>query len=142
MRELDVRIVPAAEVRRSLTRAGDIRAEIGFQNDINALLARFDEVRVPWQALAGPTPTLPLSVVADTTPMPSAARPQPAPRFNRIDATVPRLRVLDGGVAPTLGLLTVTVAQPQRPTTPTPSPAKQPRPAAGSGAARAPRRRA
>ena len=122
MREPDVQIVRASDVRRSLTRPGDIRTEIGFQNDINALLARFDEVRVPWQALAGPTPTLRPSVVADTTPIPSPARP--APRLHRIDVTMPRLRVLDGGVAPTLGLLTIT-APPQpavRATSPTPSP--------------------
>ena len=137
MQEPDVRIVHASEVRRSLTRAGDIRAEIGFQNDINALLARFDEVRVPWQALSGPTPTLPPSVVADTTPMPSAIRPQPVPRFKRIDVTMPRLRVLDGGaapVAPTLGMLTVTVGgQPAvlpepLPAAGAPAPAKQSRP--------------
>ena len=131
MREPDVRIVHASEVRRSLTRAGDIRGEIGFQNDINALLARFDEVRVPWQALSGPTPTLPPSVVADTTPMPAAVRPQPVPRSNRIDVTMPRLRVLDGGVAPlgpTLGLLTVTVGEPAAPAPAPAVPAKQQRP--------------
>jgi hypothetical protein len=101
MREHEVQVVRASEVRRSLTVPGDIRGEIGFQNDINALLARFDEVRVPWRALSGPSPTFGPSVVADMTPMPS---PAPASRrYQRVDATMPRLRVVDGG-APTLGL--------------------------------------
>jgi len=50
-----VRIVTAAEARRALTN-GDIRSEVAFQNDINTLLARLEETKVPLQALAGPQP--------------------------------------------------------------------------------------
>src|SRR5262249_34843518 len=140
MSQIDIQIIRAADVRRSLTKPGDIRGEIGFQNDINALLARFDEVRVPWQALSGPTPTLPVSVLADpppppAAPPPGAARPH-AVRITRMDVGLPRLRVLEGGAAPTLGLLTVTVPEPTAT-----APAKQPRPATASGGARTPRRR-
>ena len=42
MKSPEVDIVSAQEVRRSLVEAGDIRAEIAFQNDINALLATVD----------------------------------------------------------------------------------------------------
>src|SRR3954464_10487262 len=104
MREHEVQVVRASEVRRSLTVPGDIRGEIGFQNDINALLARFDDVRVPWRALAGPSPNFGPPLVADMTPIPS---PAPAPRrYQRMEATMPRLRLLDGGApaGPTLGL--------------------------------------
>jgi hypothetical protein len=52
MKNLDVEIVPAPYVRRTLTTPGDIRSDVDFQNDINSLLARIEEVRVPWQALS------------------------------------------------------------------------------------------
>ena len=50
-----VRIVTAAEARRALT-DGDIRSEVAFQNDINTLLARLEETKVPLQALSRPQP--------------------------------------------------------------------------------------
>jgi hypothetical protein len=55
MNDPQVRIVTAAEARRALTN-GDIRSEVAFQNDINTLLARLEETKVPLQALAGPQP--------------------------------------------------------------------------------------
>jgi len=56
MNDPQVRIVTAAEARRALTN-GDIRSEVAFQNDINTLLARLEEHKVPLQALSRPQPT-------------------------------------------------------------------------------------
>jgi hypothetical protein len=56
MNHPQVRIVTAAEARRALTN-GDIRSEVAFQNDINTLLARLEEHKVPLQALSRPQPT-------------------------------------------------------------------------------------
>ena len=47
--------VMAGSVRGALVGAGDIRAEIEFQNDINGLLARLDEGTTPLEALAPPS---------------------------------------------------------------------------------------
>ena len=55
MNDPQVKIVTAAEARRALTK-GDIRDEVAFQNDINTLLARLEETRVPLQALSRPQP--------------------------------------------------------------------------------------
>jgi len=55
MNDPEVRIVTAAEARRALTN-GDIRDEVAFQNDINTLLARLEETRVPLRALSHPQP--------------------------------------------------------------------------------------
>ena len=56
MNDSKVQIVTAAEARRALTK-GDIRDEVAFQNDINTLLARLEETKVPLQALSRPRPT-------------------------------------------------------------------------------------
>jgi hypothetical protein len=65
--------VAAAGVRRILVGAGDIRAEIEFQNDINGILARLDDVAATAVAVGA---------------MPDAeARPQPR-----------TLRIIRGGV--------------------------------------------
>jgi hypothetical protein len=55
MRHLDIRIVPASEARQALT-GGDLKSEIAFQNDINTLLARLEETKVPLRALSRPQP--------------------------------------------------------------------------------------
>ena len=55
MNDPEVRIVTAAEARRALT-DGDIRSEVAFQNDINTLLARLEETKVPLTALSRPQP--------------------------------------------------------------------------------------
>jgi hypothetical protein len=55
MNDPQVRIVTAAEARRALTK-GDIRSEVAFQNDINTLLARLEETKMPLQALSRPQP--------------------------------------------------------------------------------------
>lgn len=57
MNDPQVQIVTAAEARRALTK-GDIRDEIAFQNDINTLLARLEETKVPLKALSLPQPGL------------------------------------------------------------------------------------
>jgi hypothetical protein len=55
MNDPEVRIVTAAEARRALTK-GDLRSEVAFQNDINTLLARLEETKVPLLALSRPQP--------------------------------------------------------------------------------------
>jgi hypothetical protein len=55
MNDPQVQIVTAAEARRALTK-GDIRDEVAFQNDINTLLARLEENKVPLRALSRPQP--------------------------------------------------------------------------------------
>jgi len=55
MNDPQVRIVTAAEARRALTNR-DIRSEVAFQNDINTLLARLEETKVPLLALSRPQP--------------------------------------------------------------------------------------
>ena len=55
MKDPDVRIVSAAEARRAITN-GDLRSEVAFQNDINTLLARLEETKVPLRALSRPQP--------------------------------------------------------------------------------------
>ena len=55
MNDPQVQFVTAAEARRALTK-GDIRSEVAFQNDINTLLARLEETKVPLLALSRPQP--------------------------------------------------------------------------------------
>ena len=56
MNDPQVKIVTAAEARRALT-DGDIRSEVAFQNDINTLLARLEETKIPLRALSLPQPS-------------------------------------------------------------------------------------
>jgi hypothetical protein len=56
MKDPDVRIVSAAEARRVITN-GDLRSEVAFQNDINTLLARLEETKIPLLALSLPQPS-------------------------------------------------------------------------------------
>ena len=56
MNNPEVKIVTAAEARRALT-DGDIRSEVAFQNDINTLLARLEETKIPLRALSLPQPS-------------------------------------------------------------------------------------
>jgi len=71
MKELATERLAASQVRRTLTDARDIRADIEFQNDVNALLARVEHLQMPWRSLADLNPA-PFSsaIVADTTPLP------------------------------------------------------------------------
>src|SRR3954451_14492308 len=92
-----MQVVRATEVRRSLTIPGDVRTEVAFQNDINALLARFDEARAPWQPLCSTLPALPIHLG------PAAAtgvvvRKRAAGRARGADADVGRLREVDAGL--------------------------------------------
>ena len=57
MNDPQVQILTAAEARRALTK-GDIQSEVAFQNDINMLLARLEETKVPLRALSRPQPSL------------------------------------------------------------------------------------
>jgi len=45
-------VISAPSVRRVLTTPGDIRSEIAFQNDINSLIAKVDQLKMPWKATA------------------------------------------------------------------------------------------
>jgi hypothetical protein len=88
-----IEIVASGDVRRSLTREGDLRGDVAFQNDVNALLARVEQMAVPWRALSDATPGRPSRrIVAEATPMPSRT----------VEGTAPaRTRTLDGiGLAP------------------------------------------
>ena len=88
MREVETEILGASEVRRSLTVAGDIQGEVAFQNDLNALLARFEHLQVPWRSLSDLyPPPIASGIVADTTPLPLAA-------LQRAAAPIPRLAPL------------------------------------------------
>ena len=84
MKTVEVEVIPASSVRRSLTAAGDIRSDISFQNDINNLLARVEEGKSPWTAAAGL-----MSFGVPVTPVPQPGR----------HTVTPPLRVLDGGAA-------------------------------------------
>jgi hypothetical protein len=77
-----VHMVAAPVVRSALTQPGDIRSDIDFQNDINRLLARIEEVKMPW----GPAAELCTYAVG---PLPDGYR-------RRNSVKVP-LRVFDGG---------------------------------------------
>jgi hypothetical protein len=71
--ELPTEILTAAEVRGSLTLAGDIRSDVAFQNDVNALLARVEQFQMPWRSLSDLNPApLESPIVVDTTPLPVA----------------------------------------------------------------------
>jgi hypothetical protein len=95
MRTPNVEIVAAPSVRRSLTTPGDIRTDIDFQNDINNLLARMENLPLPWKAVSR-------LMSYDVAPRSVAQR-------RRNSVTLP-LRVLDGG----------TDAQPVGPAVPIP----------------------
>jgi hypothetical protein len=80
-------MVAAPSVRRTLTDPGDIRSEIDFQNDVNRLLARIEEARMPW------CPAAELCVYA--------VGPRPDGYRERNSVKIP-LRVFDGGAKPEL----------------------------------------
>ncbi len=86
MKIAEVLVLPAQNVRSSLTTPGDIRSDIAFQNDINNLLARIEEVKLPWTAAS--------RLVSFGTEGTVVAQPR------RHSVTTP-LRIFDGGAAPT-----------------------------------------
>ena len=47
--------VAVSLVRRALSIEGDSVSDVAFQNDIDVLLARIEEMRVPFRSLAGLT---------------------------------------------------------------------------------------
>jgi hypothetical protein len=68
MNELEIEIVAAVDVRRSFVDPRDIRGDVEFQNDVNALLARVEHLQMPWRSLSALSPA-PLASAAH------AARP-------------------------------------------------------------------
>jgi hypothetical protein len=84
MKIAEVEVLPAQSVRSSLTTPGDIRSDIAFQNDINNLLARIEEVKLPWTAAS-----LLVSFGAESEVVAQPRRP----------SVTPPLRVFDGGGA-------------------------------------------
>jgi hypothetical protein len=71
MRETETEILAAAEVRRALASGSDIRGDIDFQNDVNALLARVEYIQMPWRSLSDLNPApLASAIVPDATPLP------------------------------------------------------------------------
>ena len=85
MKIAEVLVLPAQNVRSSLTTPGDIRSDIAFQNDINNLLARIEEVKLPWTAAS-----LLVSFGTD-----GAVVAQP-----KRHSVTRQLRIFDGGAAP------------------------------------------
>jgi hypothetical protein len=64
-------IVTAGEVRRSLAEGSDIRGDVDFQNDVNALLARVEYLQMPWRSLSDLNPApLESAIIPDATPLP------------------------------------------------------------------------
>ena len=49
------KFVAAPLVRRTLIVRGDVRADVAFQNDINALMAQIEEEPIPFRSVAGLT---------------------------------------------------------------------------------------
>jgi hypothetical protein len=45
-------VVALEEIRRTLVDPADIRNEVGFQNDVNGLLAMLEEASPPWRAVS------------------------------------------------------------------------------------------
>lgn len=82
MKTVEVEVLPAPSVRRSLTTPGDIRSDIAFQNDINSLLAKIEEVKLPWVAAS--------LLVSYGLPGETVAQP-------RRSSVISPLRVFDGG---------------------------------------------
>jgi hypothetical protein len=79
MGELAMVILAAGEVRRTLAGSRDIRRDVEFQNDVNALLARVEHLQMPWRSLSDLNPApLASAIVADTTPLPTARADAPA----------------------------------------------------------------
>jgi hypothetical protein len=75
MKELETAIVTAGEVRRRLADGRDVRGDVDFQNDINALLARVEYLQMPWRSLSDLSPApLPSAIVPDATPLPVVHR--------------------------------------------------------------------
>jgi hypothetical protein len=75
MRELETEILTAAEVRRAIAEERDIRGDVDYQNDINALLARVEYLQMPWRSLSDLEPApLPSAIVPDATPLPVVQR--------------------------------------------------------------------
>jgi hypothetical protein len=71
IKELGIEIVTAAQVRRSFVDGRDIRGDVEFQNDVNALLARVEHLQMPWRSLSDLSPSpLASAIVADNTPLP------------------------------------------------------------------------
>ena len=84
MNKLETAILAAGEVRRTLADGLDIRGDVDFQNDINALLARVEHLQMPWRSLSDLNPPpLASAIVADTTPLP-VARARPLPGIERL----------------------------------------------------------
>jgi hypothetical protein len=88
MRELEIEILAAAEVRRTLTREGDLRGDVAYQNDVNALLARVEQWQMPWRSVSDISPApLESAIVADVTPLPVSVRPA-ASSIGRLSSVV------------------------------------------------------
>jgi hypothetical protein len=81
----------AGEVRRALARASDIRGDVEFQNDVNALLARVEHLQMPWRSLSDVSPSpIASAIVSDATPLPVVRRPGALPIGNLAPLVVAR----------------------------------------------------
>ncbi len=78
-RRLRVAVGSVTEIRRALTVAGDIRSDVEFQNDVNALLATVGKLTA-----LGPQPDdIDIDIDMTQTPVPIATTPEPVVRGRR-----------------------------------------------------------
>ncbi|HEY2903067.1 MAG TPA: hypothetical protein VGL59_20970 [Polyangia bacterium] len=77
-----------SEIRKALTVDGDIRSQVAFQNDVNAILATVGKLTA-----LGPTAMVDEDVPINITPVPVAITPIPA-------AITPRPRRMPAGGRP------------------------------------------
>src|SRR5215831_15824983 len=95
MKELEMAILAAGDVRRMLADAQDIRGDVDFQNDINALLARVEYLQMPWRSLSDLSPApLPSAIVSDATPLPVVNRTRTLDGIGRLAPLVVAPRAL------------------------------------------------
>jgi hypothetical protein len=89
MNELEIEIVAAVDVRRSFVDPRDIRGDVEFQNDVNALLARVEHLQMPWRSLSALSPApLASAIVADTTPLPTRRVPAALEAIGRLSPLI------------------------------------------------------
>jgi hypothetical protein len=94
MRELETEILAAGEIRRALTQSRDLRGDIEFQNDVNALLARVEHLQMPWRSVSDLSPSpIASAIVADATPLP-VVRPSTTQPSKRLEAPIGSLSPL------------------------------------------------
>ena len=88
-----VAIGSVREIRRALTIDGDIRSDVEFQNDVNAILAIIGKLTAlgPGGAFEGEQEGEDIAIEVTPLPQPTAASPPPTspPRHSKAEAATP-----------------------------------------------------